>query len=175
MKSLLLKVLPIVLAVVVLQMVATADSQAAPPAWGCGSGGTHYVVCYGDTLFSIGRQFGVDPYYIAHVNGIPNPNHIYAGQVIYIPEGGPGYPWPQPVNCGWPCQRPPWPRPVNCGWPCPPSHPQPLPSHCGQDCGPWPAPHGYDQTGYWHGGYDGGYNRHYKQYNPTCGDNYNCY
>ncbi len=159
MKSLLLKVLPLVLAVVVLQFVAIADSQAAPPAWGCNSGGdgTYYVVCYGDTLFSIGRQFGVNPFYIAQVNGIANPNFIYAGQVLYIPASDGG--------CGVPCQ------PVGCNWPCSPPRPAP-PSNCGQNCGPMPIqPFGYDQTGYWYGGF----NPQYTQYSYTCGYNYNCY
>lgn len=155
MKSLLLKVLPIVLAVVVLQVIATADSQAAPPAWGCnsGGGGTHYVVCYGDTLFSIGRQFGVNPYYIAQVNGIANPNYIYAGQVLYIPANDCGY-----GGCGG-----------GCNYPC--QQPQPMPSNCGGGCGNYPTPYGYDNTGY----YYGGYNPHYTQYSYTCGYNYNCY
>jgi LysM repeat protein len=36
-------------------------------------------------LFSIGRRYGVNPYYIAKVNGLRNPNYIYAGQILYIP------------------------------------------------------------------------------------------
>ena len=77
------KVLPIVLAVLVLQAITFADSQAAPPA----SGGSYHRVRYGETLFSIGRLYGVSPYSIAQANGLSNPNYIYAGQVLHIPSG----------------------------------------------------------------------------------------
>ncbi len=49
------------------------------------SGGTYHTVYYGETLYSIGRRYGVNPYYIADVNNLYNPNRIYAGQVLYIP------------------------------------------------------------------------------------------
>ncbi|MBN1991968.1 MAG: LysM peptidoglycan-binding domain-containing protein [Anaerolineae bacterium] len=52
------------------------------------SGGAYHTVRYGETLFSIGRYYGVNPYYIAEVNNLYNPNYIYAGQVLYIPTGG---------------------------------------------------------------------------------------
>ncbi|MBI3942617.1 MAG: LysM peptidoglycan-binding domain-containing protein [Chloroflexi bacterium] len=55
-----------------------------------------YVVRGGDTLFSIGRQFGVDPYAIARANGILNPNRIYPGQRLVIPGGTGPYPTPIP-------------------------------------------------------------------------------
>lgn len=54
-----------------------------PPCWRCG--GWWYVVHRGDTLWSIGWRFGRDPYHIARVNGIWNPNLIYAGQWLWIP------------------------------------------------------------------------------------------
>ena len=76
------KVFPIVLAVILLQTIYIADSQAAPPA----SGGCHRV-SYGETLSSIGRRYGVNPYAIARANGLYNPNYIYAGQVLCIPSG----------------------------------------------------------------------------------------
>lgn len=99
------KLLAIIATIMVLQLVIVPATYAAPPAWGgdddCGDE-ICYVVQRGDTLFKIGREFGVDPYYIAQVNGLYNPNCIYAGQVLYIPaddccgfEGGMGYyPWP---------------------------------------------------------------------------------
>jgi LysM repeat protein len=62
------------------------------------SGGTHHKVHYGDTLFSIGRAYGVNPYAIAEVNNLVNPHHIYAGQVLYIPT------YQQPYNnCSYGC------------------------------------------------------------------------
>lgn len=51
------------------------------------SGGKYHKVHYGETLFSIGRKYQVNPYHIADVNHLYNPHHIYAGQVLYIPSG----------------------------------------------------------------------------------------
>src|SRR6185503_7119922 len=111
-RSLILKALPIVIAVVLLQLAFAAESQAQGGYGGCGYGGGgyggggyggggyggrgyggggyggggyggggyggafYYIVQYGDTLFAICRKFGVDPYQIAQVNGLPNPDHI---------------------------------------------------------------------------------------------------
>ncbi len=50
-------------------------------------GGTWHTVWYGQTLFSIGRHYNVNPWSIASANGLVNPNHIYAGQRLYIPTG----------------------------------------------------------------------------------------
>jgi len=88
------RILTIVCMVVALQLLAVSAIYAAPPAQGDTTqqggygGGTYYTVQWGDTLFSIGRMFGVYPYYIAEVNGLQNPHYIYAGQVLYIPPGG---------------------------------------------------------------------------------------
>jgi LysM repeat protein len=51
-------------------------------------GGTTYTVKAGDRLFSIGRQFGVNPYSIAQANNILPPYIIRPGQVLQIPSGG---------------------------------------------------------------------------------------
>ena len=66
-----------VLVVVLLTLTATVAFA---------SGGNYHTVCYGETLFSIGRYYGVNPYSIADVNNLHNPHHIYAGQVLYIPS-----------------------------------------------------------------------------------------
>lgn len=65
-----------------------------------------YVVRTGDTLYSIARHFGVTVQAILAVNNIPNPNCIYVGQRIVIPNPSatptpkptstPGGPTPQP-------------------------------------------------------------------------------
>jgi LysM repeat protein len=55
--------------------------------------GCYYVVRRGDTLFSIGMRYGVSPYYLAQINGLWNPNIIYAGMTLMVPCGG-GYPYP---------------------------------------------------------------------------------
>ncbi len=47
--------------------------------------GGRYCVRQGDTLYSIGRRFGVNPYAIATANAIYNPNCIYIGQCLTIP------------------------------------------------------------------------------------------
>ncbi|HXV98632.1 MAG TPA: LysM domain-containing protein [Anaerolineae bacterium] len=146
-RNLIFKVIPILLAVVLLQLAVTSESQAQGGYDGYGGGyghgggygggyggGFHYKVQYGDTLYAICRKFGVDPYYIAQVNGLPNPNHIYAGQVLYIPSGGGNCPhcqqqYPQPVHypshgqdCGNNCyQQSYWQQ--GCG------------NNCGQGCG----------------------------------------
>ena len=63
---------------VVLLLVITVSVASA-------SGGTRHRVHYGETLYSIGRQYNINPYVIADVNGLYNPHHIYAGQVLFIP------------------------------------------------------------------------------------------
>lgn len=57
---------------------------------------SYYVVRYGDTLSGIAARFGVSTWALARANGIWNPNHIYAGQVLYIPCPGCWYPYPVP-------------------------------------------------------------------------------
>ena len=169
MKNLILKILPIALAVVLLQLAVTAESKAAPPVWGCGSGGSHYVVCYGDTLFSIGRQFNKDPYCIANYNGL-NPDWIYAGQVIYIPDGCGSYPWwgHRQTSCWDDCDQG-WQEPSKdrCDWGC--DGYEESKWDCGNDCnkGGW----GYDRTGYYYDQWNSGYQR----YSYTCGYGGNCY
>ena len=46
----------------------------------------YHTVQPGETLYCIGRAYGVDPYTIASQNGILNPNLIYAGTVLAIPN-----------------------------------------------------------------------------------------
>jgi len=48
-------------------------------------GGFYYTVRCGDTLGNIAGRYGWTAMYLARVNGIPNPNLIYAGQVLWIP------------------------------------------------------------------------------------------
>ena len=147
------KVLSLTAIVVLLLLVVAPASYAAPPTWG-GGGGSYYTVHWGDTLFSIGRHFGVNPYRIAQVNGLYNPNHIYAGQVLYIPSGG-GY-----DGCYSGCDYNQYNRGCNYGG-------------C-YNQGYYPRPdygHGYDYSGYYY------YNTYpqYKRYSYPCGYYYNCY
>ncbi len=46
----------------------------------------HHTVRSGETLFCIGRAYGVDPYAIATQNSILNPNVILVGQRLAIPD-----------------------------------------------------------------------------------------
>jgi LysM repeat protein len=85
----------LVLLVLGLTLAAAAPVAAAPAA----SGHRWHQVRHGETLFSIGRLYNVDPWAIARANSIPNPHRIYAGQWVRIPPGPPYYkPWPSP--CG---------------------------------------------------------------------------
>ncbi len=59
----------------------------------------YHTVRPGETLFCIGRAYGVDPYAIATQNGILNPNRIYTGQVLAIPNV------PRSLPAGWVCPR----------------------------------------------------------------------
>ncbi|MGC9399364.1 MAG: LysM peptidoglycan-binding domain-containing protein [Anaerolineae bacterium] len=58
---------------------------AAPPADGWGILGTHTVQS-GETLYCIGRAYGVDPWAIAQQNGILYANLIYPGTILQIPN-----------------------------------------------------------------------------------------
>ncbi|MCI8797928.1 MAG: LysM peptidoglycan-binding domain-containing protein [Dorea sp.] len=44
-----------------------------------------YRIRYGDTLGGIARRYGTTVTTLAQLNGIPNPNRIYPGQIIRIP------------------------------------------------------------------------------------------
>ncbi|MGE5139511.1 MAG: LysM peptidoglycan-binding domain-containing protein [Rudaea sp.] len=73
------------------------ESAAAPapavPANRC----YHYVIP-GDNLFRIGLRYGVSYPYLAQINGIPNPNLIYAGTQLVVPCGAGSSP-AYPANC----------------------------------------------------------------------------
>lgn len=76
------KVLLVLGLVVLLQVVLVPASSAAPPS----SAGFWHKVRHGETLFSIGRMYHVNPYTICHTNGLRNCDHIYAGQSLWIPD-----------------------------------------------------------------------------------------
>jgi murein DD-endopeptidase MepM/ murein hydrolase activator NlpD len=52
-----------------------------------GTGATH-TVASGETLFSLGRKYGVSPFAIADANGLPNDAQLAMGQKVRIPAGG---------------------------------------------------------------------------------------
>jgi LysM repeat protein len=80
----------------VAPIVATPAPTIAPAATSVPGGSTSYTVKPGDRLFSIGRQFGVNPYAIAQTNHIGPPYTLHPGQVLTIPGGGTGGPTPPP-------------------------------------------------------------------------------
>jgi spore germination protein len=91
------KVILVVGLVLLLQLALVPAISAAPPS----SAGFWHRVNHGETLFSIGRMYHVNPYTICHANGLRNCNHIFAGQALWIPRAdGPHPPDPpQPGKC----------------------------------------------------------------------------
>ncbi len=98
------RIMVVVAIVMVLTMALSAGTANAAPGWGgdgygmgmgvgWGGGQQVYIVRAGDTLSAIAFRFGVNPFEIARVNGLFNPNLIFSGQCLIIPEGyrpGPG-------------------------------------------------------------------------------------
>ncbi len=77
----------------------TAPAQPAPkPASLKRATGCVYWIQRGDNLFRIGLRYGVSYTYLALLNGIPNPNLIFAGTSIAVPCGGSAVP-AMPQNC----------------------------------------------------------------------------
>lgn len=63
--------------------VAEAPTQAQPAAANPGS----YIIARGDTLGSIAQRFGVTVQALINANQILNPDRIYYGQTLTIPNG----------------------------------------------------------------------------------------
>ncbi|MGB1253010.1 MAG: LysM peptidoglycan-binding domain-containing protein [Candidatus Promineifilaceae bacterium] len=56
-----------------------------------------HIVQSGETLSRIARDYGVSVQSVAQANNIVNPNYIYVGQVLTIPDGSTTAPAPQPT------------------------------------------------------------------------------
>jgi nucleoid-associated protein YgaU len=70
------------------QASAPAPAAESKPSEGI-LGGAWYWIRWGDTLWGISASFYKNPWLydsIARHNSIPNPDLIYAGSRIYIPE-----------------------------------------------------------------------------------------
>jgi murein DD-endopeptidase MepM/ murein hydrolase activator NlpD len=65
------------------QAVAAQDDAVPAPKL---SGGAH-TVASGETLFSLGRKYGVSPFAIADLNGLPHATALRLGQNVKIPGG----------------------------------------------------------------------------------------
>jgi LysM repeat protein len=70
----------------VLSIVTPTPGTPVPITPTAGSGGQTYVVREGDSLSAIASRFGVSEQAIQQANGITDPNSIYAGQELTIPE-----------------------------------------------------------------------------------------
>jgi|YNPNPStandDraft_1061719.scaffolds.fasta_scaffold01042_10 LysM repeat protein len=90
------------LSAALLILLTAAPVAAAPSAWAILG---YHIVQPGETLFCIGRAYGVDPWAIAAANGVGSPYHLYAGTALAIPDAYAYIP-PGPV-----C-RPQWSSPV---------------------------------------------------------------
>lgn len=78
--------MPLLAAVLVLQLFAGAGavSAAPPPAPTAWSACFFYTIRFGDTLSSIAFRFGDNVFSLAARNGIANPNFIQAGRVLLV-------------------------------------------------------------------------------------------
>jgi LysM repeat protein len=73
--------------------------QVVPTAPVTAQGNVVHTVKAGETLFSIGRLYNVNPYSLAAANNIPYPYVIYPGQQLTIPTGTtPPGPTPPPSS-----------------------------------------------------------------------------
>jgi LysM repeat protein len=72
----------LVLCVLALSLALIGPAYASPQHYGLP---TWHLVSRGETLFSIGRLYGVSPWDIAAANSLANPDKIYAGTYLYIP------------------------------------------------------------------------------------------
>jgi LysM repeat protein len=76
--------------VLVLIGILVVPANAAPPK--CGP--VYHCVKWGENLTRIALRYGTTVWSIAQLNGIANPNCIYAGQVLLIyPGTAPCYPY----------------------------------------------------------------------------------
>jgi len=73
--------------------VALQPAFAKPDTTVAASGGVHTVRA-GETLYSLGRTYGVHPFTIARMNGLSNNEALRQGQTLRIPKNGSG---PAPV------------------------------------------------------------------------------
>ena len=69
--------------------VAPQPAYAKPDSTMAAGGGTH-TVRTGETLYSLGRTYGVHPFTIARANGLSNNVALRQGQTLRIPKNGSG-------------------------------------------------------------------------------------
>lgn len=69
--------------------IAPQPAYAKPDSTLAAGGGDHTVRA-GETLYSLGRTYGVSPFAIAKLNGLSNSTALRQGQTVRIPKGGSG-------------------------------------------------------------------------------------
>ncbi len=77
------------------QRLQIPGAKPAPPPAQCG---VWYIVRPGDTVSALALRYGTTVWAIASANNLPNANHIYVGQRLYIPCRRVPLP-PSPANC----------------------------------------------------------------------------
>ena len=70
--------------------IAPQPAYAKPDSTLAASGGGDHTVRAGETLYSLGRTYGVSPFAIAKLNGLSNSVALRQGQTVRIPKGGSG-------------------------------------------------------------------------------------
>ncbi len=84
------------------QTLVIPGGDGAPPEQPPATGDCTYTVQRGDTLLSIAVRFNTTTANLVALNGLANPNLIFAGQVFKVPCDGSGTPAPQPPESGSP-------------------------------------------------------------------------
>ena len=79
-------------------------ARAEPPTTLAAKGS--HTVGNGETLFSLGRKYGVSPYAIADANGLPHDTQLKLGQTVKIPSGGKAAPSSVPFAKAQPAEPP---------------------------------------------------------------------
>lgn len=93
------------LLVVVLVVGFLAAFSPAQTAQASGYCTQYHTVRYGENLFRIGLHYGVSWTYLQAINGLYNPNWIYAGQTLCVKTGSYYPPQPPPHHPSY-CARP---------------------------------------------------------------------
>ncbi|MEZ4679017.1 MAG: LysM peptidoglycan-binding domain-containing protein [Caldilineaceae bacterium] len=73
-----------------LMPTVVSAAPASAPAYSTG----YHIVKPGETLSQLARYYGVTVSALMNANGLTNPNYIYVGQRLYIPDGSGA-----PVGC----------------------------------------------------------------------------
>ena len=76
-----------IISITLVLLVASVFVMPASAAAGESSSAVYHRVKYGENLYRIALRYGTTVQAIAQLNGIANPNRIYAGQVLRVYPG----------------------------------------------------------------------------------------